>query len=278
MDGAKRSRTAQGVAAERALLTGMGVLDDPLARHMLTPIMGAILRVVEQGPQWLLRRSVTLAGLAARVRWFDAQVIRARDAGIRQVAVIGAGYDSRAWRIGGDGVQFFELDHAATQRDKRGRVSEVGPVYVESDLTTENAARCLLDHGLDASRPALFVVEGVTMYLDEGDVRSQLEFLAGLTAIGSRLAVDFYPPGTAGTSQDHRQLRLQRLARRGSGESLRLALDRPRAVELVQASGWAIVEAASLREVARALVPVASGLPIAAINEHKTVIAAARMP
>ncbi|MBA2625656.1 MAG: class I SAM-dependent methyltransferase [Acidimicrobiia bacterium] len=46
---------------------------------------------------------------------------QALDAGIEQVAVIGAGYDRRAWRFHRDGVQFFELDHGATQQDKARR-------------------------------------------------------------------------------------------------------------------------------------------------------------
>ncbi len=276
VDGAKRSRTAQGVAAERALLARMGALDDPFARGMLTPSMGAILWVVEHGPHRVRARSVTLAGLAARVLWFDTQVARALDAGIKQVAVIGAGYDSRAWRMRRDDVQFFELDNAATQQDKVRRAPRPGPVYVESDLTSEDAAKSLLDHGLDASRPALFVIEGVTMYLGEEDVRRQLDLLARMSAIESRLAVDFYPPSNVGTSQDHRQLRLQRLARRGSGESFRLALDRPRAVELVQASGWDVDEAMTMRDAARTFVPRDSGLPIDAVNEYKTLVAAAR--
>jgi methyltransferase (TIGR00027 family) len=261
MNGAKRSRTAQGVAAERAALAGMGVLDDPFSRGMLTPSMRAVLWAVEHGPHRVRTRSVTLAGLAA---------------GIKQVAVLGAGYDSRAWRFRRGGVQFFELDHVATQQDKRRRAPRPGPVYVESDLTTDDAAKSLLDHGLDPSQPTFFVIEGVTMYLGAEDVSRQLVLLAKMSAVGSRIALDFYPPADVGTSQDHRQLRLQRLARTRSGESFRLALDRPQAVELVRASGWEVAEATSMRDAARTLVTRDSGLPVDAVNEHKTLVAAAQ--
>jgi methyltransferase (TIGR00027 family) len=254
----------------------MRVLDDPFARGMLTPSMGAILWVVEHGPHRVWERSVTLAGLAARVLWFDAQVARALAANIKQAAVIGAGYDSRAWRIRGDGVRFFELDHAATQQDKIRRAPGPGPTYVEADLTTRGAAEALLEHGLDPLRPALFVVEGVTMYLDEEVVRHQLGELGRLSGFGSRLAVDFHPPRDSGTSQNRRQNRLQRLARSGSGETFRFTIECPQAVELVKASGWDVDEAMSLRDAARTLVPRDSGLPIDAVNEHKTLVAAAR--
>ena len=238
--------------------------------------MGAVLWVVERWPRRIWTRSVALAGLAARVLWFDSRLVRALDAGIKQVAVIGAGYDSRPWRLRRDGIRFFELDHAAPQRDKIRRAPQPGPVYVESDLTTEDAAKSLQDCGFDALEPALFILEGVTMYLSEKVVRRQLELLARNSAIGSRLAVDFHPPSNVGTSQHHRQLRLQQLARIGSGESFRLALDRPEAVGLVQASGWDIDEVMSLRDAAHTLVPRKSGLPTDAVNEHKILVAADR--
>ncbi len=254
----------------------MGVLDDPFARGMLTPSTRTILWIVDRGPHRVRTRSATLAGLAARVLWFDAQVARALAAGIRQVAVIGAGYDSRAWRFRRHGVTFFELDHIATQRDKRRRAPRPDPVYVESDLTTGDAARSLLDHGLDPSWPTLFVIEGVTMYLGAEQLHRQLGLLAKMSAIESRIALDFYPPSDVGTARDHRQLLLQRLARSGSRESFRLALDRPQAVEFVQASGWEVDEATSMRNAARTLVTNDSGLPIGAVNEHKTLVAAIR--
>ena len=275
--GTQRSRTAQGVAAERALLTDMGVLADPFARRMLTPSMVAIVNVVQHLPTKVLARSVTLAGLAARLLWFDAQVTEALDADIKQIAVIGAGYDSRAWRFRREGVRFFELDHGATQQEKKRRAPSPAPIYVAADLTTQSAGETLVEHGLDTSLPVLFVVEGVTMYLDEKIVRDQLGGLGKSSAVGSRLAVDFYPPRDTGTSLNHRQNRLQHLARLGSGETLRLTIDRSEAVELVAGSGWDAIEETSLREAARSLVPSESGLPVNAVNEHKTLVAGLRL-
>jgi hypothetical protein len=88
--------------------------------------------------------------------------------------------------------------------------------------------------------------------------------------------VDFYPPPDAGTSQDHRQMSYQRLARTGSGEDLRLLVDRPQATAIVEASGWVVTEAASMRDAARELVGRESGLPVDAVNEHKSLVAVVR--
>jgi methyltransferase (TIGR00027 family) len=274
MTGARRSRTAQGVAAERALLTDLGVLDDSFARRMLSPSMSVFYQFVRRWPRRPRTGSVTLAGLAARVLWFDARVTTALDAGIRQVVVVGAGYDSRAWRPRRAGARFFELDHPATRRDKRKRApNSAGPIYVGADLTAEGVTDALLDSGLDRSRPALFIVEGVTMYLTEDVVGRLLAGFAKSSATGSQLAVDFYPPPGAGTTQDARQMRVQRLARAGSRESLRLPVNRGQAVELVEAAGWAVAEAISVRDAGRMVVGRASGLPIESINDHKTLVA-----
>jgi methyltransferase (TIGR00027 family) len=270
----KPSRTARGVLAQRAVLTDMGVLADPFAHEMLTPPMAAVTRLVKRWPAPFRSQSVTLAGYAARVLWFDAQVTDALDAGIDQVAVIGAGYDSRAWRFGREGVRFFELDHGATQRDKIMRAPGPGPVYVEADLTTDDAAEALTEKGLDASRPVLIVVEGLTMYLSEQVVGRQLRALATSTAGGSRLAVEFLPPRTTGTSRNRRQRLLQQAVRTGSGETLRCLVDRPRAVELVQAAGWDICEAVGGPDAARAWVSPDSGLPTGEVNEHGAYVSA----
>jgi methyltransferase (TIGR00027 family) len=265
---------AQGVAAERAVLADMGVVADPFARGMLSPTMAMMCAVVRHLPAPVRKRSVTLAGLAGRVLWFDAQVAAAIEAGVTQVAVIGAGYDSRAWRFRRHGVRFFELDHAATQQDKVRRAPGPGPTYVEADLTTEDAASALRDRGLDASCPALFVVEGVTMYLSAEIVRRQLGGLATSSAAGSRLAVDFYPPRGAGTSRNQRRQRLQRLARAGSGEGLRLRVDRRQATDLVESAGWRLDETTSMRDIARRHLAPETGLPVEAVDEGKTLVAA----
>jgi methyltransferase (TIGR00027 family) len=217
---------------------------------------------------------VTFAGLAGRVRWYDAQVAGALDAGIEQVAVVGAGYDSRAWRMARPGVRFFELDHPATQQDKVARAPGPGPTYVECDLRTGSAADALLAGGVDADRPVLLVLEGVTMYLPEDVVRRQLGELAAAAAPGSRLTTDFFPPLDEGTAVNRRQNRIQKLARGGSGESFRLVVRPEQAVELLEDAGWEVVERTSAREAARTLVPAAAGLPVDAVNEHKTLVAA----
>jgi len=270
----KPSRTAQAVAAERALLCDWGVLDDPFAAGMLSSGMGAMYRVARLLPRRAWARSVTLAGLAGRVLWFDGEVVDAIGSGVTQIVTVGAGYDSRPWRFSAAGVRFFEVDHAATQEDKRRRAPGFGPFFVPADLLGDDIEALLVKAGLDPEVPTVFVVEGVTMYLDEAIVRRLLESLAEIAAPGSRLAVDFYPARGPDMGVHRRQLMLQKVARVGSSEGFRFGVDRQAAVELVADSGWEPARVVPDREAALTLVPAGAGLPREMVTDAKTHIAA----
>ena len=269
----RSSRSAEVVAAERALLADRGLVDDPFARSMLGPSVGLLYRLARRAPGVIPTLPVTLAGLAARVRWHDDQVTSALDGGVDQVASIGAGYDSRAWRLRRDGVRSFELDDPATQATKVRRAPAAGPVYVPADLRTTDAAAALATAGLDLARPVVVVLEGVTMYLTEADVRRTLYGLASACAPGSVLTTDFYPPSDTGSSADRRQTRLQDLARAGSGEALRLLLDRDDAASLVRECDWNVDGTMGMRAAA-ALLPPGHGLPVERVNDRKTLLVA----
>ncbi len=271
----KPSRAAQAVAAERALLHDLGVIDDPFAAAML----GGGIRTVYAGCRRLPRRTwiraVTLAGLAGRVRWFDREVAGSLDDGVTQVVTVGAGYDSRPWRFARDGVRCFEIDHPATQMDKRRRAPDRTSVeYVAADLIDDDVAEQLRGSSFDPDLPTVFVIEGVTMYLDEAVVRRQLGSLASVAAPGSCLAVDFFPASrpTAGTHR--RQLLLQQVARVGSSEGFRLGVDLDDAAGLVSGCGWTTTSVVPARDAATDLVPSGCGLPLTSVSSSKTYVAA----
>ena len=129
-------------------------------------------------------RSPFLAALAARIVFFDREVGAALDDGISQVVIIGAGYDARAWRFARPGVAFYEVDHPATQSEKIDRAPPGGPTYVAVDLSVDPLVDTLAASGFDIGRPALFVIEGVTMYLTDAMVRRLLSQLAEQSCAG----------------------------------------------------------------------------------------------
>jgi methyltransferase (TIGR00027 family) len=133
-----------------------------------------------------------------RTRFIDEAMARAVADGATQVVILGAGYDSHAYRCQTvlAGVRVFEVDRPATQAVKKQRVNEVlgGPppnlTYVPIDFQHEDLAEVLQRHGYDPAQRTFFILEGVTMYLEEDAVRSTLRFVAGHPP-GSSIVFDF---------------------------------------------------------------------------------------
>lgn len=174
------SLTSQAVAVIRAGLDRPhSPGGDPTAQHRLT-------KGFHTGGGPALR-----AHLAARTAFVDAAVVDALASGLDQVVVIGAGYDDRAWRFRTPGVRFFEVDHPATQADKRRRVEGLGAAadveFVAVDLIADDLAEALRQVGQDASRATLFIAEGLLVYLDRAVIGRLLRAVASRAAIGSRL-------------------------------------------------------------------------------------------
>src|SRR5690349_10880739 len=98
--------------------------------------------------------------IALRTAAIDTAVRDAIAAGAKQLVVLGAGYDGRAWRMPElTGVKVFEVDHPATQGFKRARLSELPPskgivTFVSMNFETESLDADLLDLGRCRDVPA----------------------------------------------------------------------------------------------------------------------------
>ena len=131
--------------------------------------------------------------LVARTAFFDRAVLRAVTGGTQQIVVAGAGYDDRALRFRASGVHFYELDHPATQADKRRRLRRMRAdldalTLVPVDFRVNDAGAALDAVGHDAGRPTLFICEGLLVYLDRRTVHGLLAALRSRAGTGSTLA------------------------------------------------------------------------------------------
>jgi len=224
------SHTARGVAARRLEYERAAApYGDPAADEALTSDVAAGL-TPSRGPMHEYIR--------ARTAFFDRAVVRALDEGIAQVVIGGAGYDGRAFRYARPGVRWFEVDHPATQADKLARISRLGLAaaqigFIPVDFTAGPVAGPLLAAGLDPGRPALFLFEGVAVYL-ELDVTERV--LAGFRAVtppGSTLAISLSVHSATSATRARFQ---QRVA--GLGEPARTVLTFGQATSLLSAAGW----------------------------------------
>jgi methyltransferase (TIGR00027 family) len=201
-------KSAETVAALRALVSDETRLAvacrDPMARHFLSTRN----RILNRMPRALTRRLVqhrapgSYGFAIVRTRHFD-DVLRAElAAGIEQVVLLGAGYDSRAFRFSRElkGVRVFEIDHPGTQARKRRILEGLGtPIptniaFLPIDFTQTSFPNALAGAGFDLARKTLFLWEGVSYYLPQAVVKGVLDYVAAC-APGSSILFDYATRG-----------------------------------------------------------------------------------
>jgi len=202
------SRTADFVALGRAVadigLSHVPDFRDPTARVFLSERGKRSLAKTERAAREAKRgiafgMSRVMADLIAlRTAAIDTAVRDAIAGGVTQLVILGAGYDGRAWRMPElSGVHVFEIDHPATQGDKRAHLSELLPTnavisFVSIDFERESLASVLERAGHNRSSPTCWIWEGVVMYLTRDAMRATLADIAGRSAPGSTLIVNYH--------------------------------------------------------------------------------------
>jgi methyltransferase (TIGR00027 family) len=160
--------------------------------------LGAVRRTVE-GLYDRVAGPGPRASAVARTRLIDDLVTDARSScSVGQLVILGAGFDSRAWRLPSlEEVTVFEVDHPATQQVKREALGGiVGPLasqvrFVPVDFERDDLGQALRAAGYRDGTPSLFVWEGVTNYLTPAAVDQTLGAVRGLAAAGSLLVFTY---------------------------------------------------------------------------------------
>jgi methyltransferase (TIGR00027 family) len=248
---ARPSRTARGIAAARAV--GLAGLHDPLALRFLPPaqrrIVARLRRTVEQGPAGEVTVNTLTAGLAGhaalRMHAIDHAVIDAATSGCHQVVVLGAGFDTRAWRLDAlVNTRVIELDLRDTQAVKQRCLDGV-PALAQSvtlrpaDLSRDDLADVLATTGHVPAEPTMWIWEAVAPYLPHPAVDQTVTAVARLSATRSRLAMTVAHPDLIGSGAVAR--RLSPAARglfAGIGEPLRSTHDDDAIIDLLTAHGF----------------------------------------
>ena len=213
MKTSQASRTAEYNALFRAIEAARPAKDrlftDPLAQGFLGPSLrsvAALARVPLLRP--LITRYIdqrwpgSRPSVIARTRYIDNQLVQALQTGIEQVVVLGAGFDTRAYRLlpGVERSRFFEVDHPSTLAVKRRSLQQMlGALpkqvsFVEIDFNQQSLTDVLEEAGFDATQRAFFLWEGVTNYLTAQAVDTTLRSVA-LAAPGSVLLFTYIHQG-----------------------------------------------------------------------------------
>ena len=196
--------TARGRAQES--LRADRLFDDPVAGVFLGEAIAAQAR---NGTEGLSVRPVHREGISRladmfsyyfmiRTPFYDERIVQGVEAGCRQVVLLGAGLDSRAFRLGlPAGVTVFEVDQAPVLEfkdavlAKHGTVPTCRRVPVAADLRGQ-WPEVLAAAGFDAAAPAMWVAEGLLPYLPADDCDRLLDITARMSPPGSRFASEYF--------------------------------------------------------------------------------------
>jgi methyltransferase (TIGR00027 family) len=264
--------TALSVAAARAVETGS---DDPLIRdqfaYLLVSTAGRPWERLASSLEWIGdddhgRRAHRLAVdyQAVRTHYFDSYFADAVAAGIRQVVILAAGLDSRAFRLTWPaGTSVYEIDqpqvvaYKTTTLESAGAAPTADRRTVQIDLR-DDWATALTAAGFDSSQPTAWLAEGLLPYLPAEAQDRLFEIVTGLSAPGSRVAVEAFSLGTADNEA-------RRVARRARFDRMRQRLgldinvetltdqesDRADAEDWLTEHGWQVSAVSNADEMAR---------------------------
>lgn len=185
------SQTAMLTAAARAAERGRThpLFDDPFAE----------LLAGRQGHDLLMRVGLDVAvpSIAIRTRYFDDVVRAARTArGVTQFVLLGAGLDTRAYRMHLPSSGWYEVDWPPVLAYKRGLLEQtgarptVGLRHVAMDVLDDALFPELAATGLDWRRPILWVAEGLFAFLEQHSVEKLLVAIARHSCAGSEILFD----------------------------------------------------------------------------------------
>lgn len=252
--------TAEGACALRAAGATLG---DPALRspdHMAADFIApglkatALVKVplLRRAMPWLMERVIP-GGFwfeLARTHHMDDVLLREVGAGATQVVFLGAGLDSRPYRLCDElaAATLFEVDHPVTAAVKRERLEAIfGAVpehvrYVHVDFNSEDLAECLGAHGFDRGARSIVIWSGVTPYLEPEGVAETLRWFEAGTGPGSGISFDYlWREMLNGDDSFHGAAQLRRRVDSG-GEPFRFGIPRGETAAFVEGLGLELEE------------------------------------
>lgn len=161
---------------------------------------------------------------AVRTHFFDAYFAEAAAAGIRQVVILAAGLDSRAYRLDWpDGTVVYEIDLPKVLQYKAETLAAHGaapvadrravPVDLRHDWPT-----ALRGAGFEATRPTAWLAEGLLPFLPASAQEAMFASIDELSESGSRIAVEMFGVDEQRRHEAERRLEELRARREARGQ------------------------------------------------------------
>jgi methyltransferase (TIGR00027 family) len=193
------SRTALGTAICRLIEQYQPektrLFYDPVAKQLVGGPIGFLMQFASMRNFTMKQTDAVAKGIygvqICRTRYIDDVVQAAISQGIKQLVILGAGYDTRPYRLPEmESVKVFEVDLPTVQNDKKRKLEKyLGRLpdhvsFIPIDFDTQTLDTVFSGTAFNPAKPAIFVWEGVTQYISEEAVRQTLAFV-GKSAPGS---------------------------------------------------------------------------------------------
>jgi methyltransferase (TIGR00027 family) len=269
------SMSALGIAIVRAIESekplGDRICYDPYARAFVPAALYHFVRFFDRLGYSERKGPGVMGFLVARERHIDEHLLACLGDGLEQLVILGAGYDARAYRFSQlreMDVRVFEVDHPATQADKRKRLARIlGEVpahvaYIAVDFNTQTLGNQLPSGGYRTDAKTLFIWQGVTQYLTPEAVDDTLAFVVDNSGAGSSIIFDYADPRTL-HGGSHGEVRNLRRYRWISGEDLVFGIGESEAAHFLEERGFINVRNAGHAEL--------HALYFTGPNTHRTV-------
>jgi methyltransferase (TIGR00027 family) len=245
--------TATMVAAQRALASAAGLIDDPFAAPLVRAVgIDVYTRLVngeipvtddtEFDPARMAR------GMAVRTRFYDQFFVNATRSGIRQAVIVAAGLDVRAYRLPWpQGTVVYEvdlpnvIDFKTSTLSKQGAAPTAERRTVAVDLRDDWPA-ALEAAGFDPQAPSAWSAEGLVVYLPPEAQDALFDNITALSAPGSQLASEFVPDTTVFTDprwRSHHE-RMSELGFELDFNDLVYHFERSHIIEYLTQRGWQV--------------------------------------
>ena len=224
-------------ANETHLPEGERVFQDPYAEYFFPPEVREMARNIDWVKAERAKYEAIMPGvngaIVARIRYIDKCLTDALASGFTQLVIIGAGYDTRAYRISGvkEQLRVFEIDHPLTQAVKRDTLKEIfgalpGHVtYLPVEFGKDRLDEALGQAGYEPGQKTLFVAEGLLMYLPRAAVEGLLAFISKTAGPGSALVADIFSTAVVDGSSLLPEARMLKKFVENEGAALQFGID-----------------------------------------------------
>ena len=179
-------------AMENSLPEDKSLFKDPYSEKFLSPFWKFWV-VLMRSPKilnFLVKTRERLSpgiigGLICRTRYIDDVLDNAINEGFGTVVNLGAGMDTRAFRISGiENIQYFDLDFPELQKVKRSYIDKkIGELpsnvsLVPIDFNSQDLGEALKKAGYALSSKTFFIWEGVTQYISKEALDNTIKYVA----------------------------------------------------------------------------------------------------